>query len=122
MKPSLEQRALDACKKYAHRWRDVNFATKQLQAALAKCPWSNYTTSQLVGDGYFSHLDKARKVAHSIAELEAMVAPCEACKAAHLLCLQRSKYRKQLGAAKRNILRLGREAVTHELLGWGDFK
>lgn len=116
MKPTIEQKALAACREYVRLNKLIQSLTRDIGAHLSLCPGNGLTDTDRDGFGYpRTHLRELWSwVGVSFdrtQEARTEFLKCQHCVAADKLIQQRKAARLSLGAAKRQITRLGKVAA-----------
>lgn len=121
---SIEQKALKACQRYAELSHLIREAKKGIGEHLDKCPGVMGTLQRdyflFVGAEGPSEDDRTHLrefftdyVDYAMRRAAAQdLKDCPHCQAAYDLVQARKRYRQQLGAAKRFILKIGKEGVV----------
>lgn len=122
MTTTAEQKALKACRRYAELYDLIDAARNGIRDNMEKCPGLLGTLQRdwITGQGFpipedRTHLTdyfeeaKADFPNQTPEDAFESVATCEHCARAFNLVQDRRRYRRQLGAAKRFIARIGRQ-------------
>lgn len=112
---NIEQKALKACERYAELSRLIREAKKGIGNNLEKCPgimgtlldWQQHKLPNCDDETHLAvyFRTSGEYTAHQAASKA--LRDCPHCSAAYELVQARKRYRQQLGAAKRFILRIG---------------
>ena len=111
----MSDKAIEACKVYVLRSMDIKRLTSAIGNALSNCPGKN---GKLLRWDYEAEADEThlaaayRRQAVEGGAIDFM--GCAHCAEAHSLITERKHARQSLGAAKRWIAKLGREAIRSE--------
>jgi hypothetical protein len=115
MKPSIGDRAVDACLDYVRAKNEVESLRRQIGQALMLCPNSRIDSREPTHLSAFYRMgDLVRELGsygYDGRDFAAELVECPHCAKAHQLVLQRKRARLSFGAAKRQIARIAKESA-----------